>query len=53
MTLGHPYFARRTPRTMLVEDVEALWAPIAEADDWGPFNATLGEIAVMRAAYGR
>ena len=53
VTLGHPYFARRTPRTMLVEDVEALWAPIAEADDWGPFNATLGEIAVMRAAYGR
>src|SRR6185437_15977996 len=52
VTLWHPYFARRTPRTMLVEDVEALWAPIAEADDWGPFNATLGEIAVMRAAYG-
>ncbi len=25
---------RETPRTMLIEEMEALWAPIAERDDW-------------------
>lgn len=50
--LGHPYFARRTPRTMLIDEMEALWAPIAEDDNWAPLNAALAEIAEMRAAYG-
>jgi uncharacterized protein YdiU (UPF0061 family) len=50
--LGHPYFARREPRTMLIEQVEAIWAPIAENDDWSLFHQTLGEIAQMREAYG-
>ena len=42
--LDHPYFARQRPRTMLIEEVEALWAPIAEADDWGPLERALAEI---------
>lgn len=50
--LEHPYFARQTPRTMLIEDVEAIWAPIAERDDWSLFQTTLSEIAQMRDAYG-
>ena len=37
---------------MLIEEMEAIWAPIAEADDWGLFESTLAEIAVMRDAYG-
>jgi uncharacterized protein YdiU (UPF0061 family) len=52
VNLEHPYFARTTPRTMLIDEVEAIWAPIAERDDWGLFHATLNEIAQMRDAYG-
>jgi serine/tyrosine/threonine adenylyltransferase len=52
VNLDHPYFARSQPRTMLIEEVEALWAPIAEADDWSLFRQTLDEIAQMRDAYG-
>src|SRR5690606_7197523 len=50
--LTHSYFARKTQRTMLIEEVEAIWAPIAETDDWSLFHQTLAEIAEMRAAYG-
>jgi uncharacterized protein YdiU (UPF0061 family) len=53
VNLDHPYFARTTPRTMLIDDVEALWQPIAENDDWSAFNAVLAEIGQMREAYGR
>jgi len=49
--LDHPYFARATPRTMLIEEMEALWAPIAERDDWSALYAALGEIEEMRQAY--
>lgn len=52
VNLDHPYFARSKPRTMLVDDVEAIWAPIAERDDWGILAQTLAEIAEMRDAYG-
>jgi uncharacterized protein YdiU (UPF0061 family) len=51
VNLDHPYFARPAPRTMLIEDMEALWTPIAEADDWRPLHAALEEIGEMRAAY--
>jgi uncharacterized protein YdiU (UPF0061 family) len=50
--LDHPYFARPGPRTMLIEEMEALWAPIAATDDWTAFNRALAEIAEMRDAYG-
>ena len=49
--LDHPYFARDTPRTMLIDEMEALWAPIAERDDWRPLYEALGEIEEMREAY--
>ncbi len=49
--LEHPYFKRATPRTMLIDEMEALWAPIAERDDWRPLYAALGEIEEMREAY--
>ena len=47
----HIYFQGARPRTMLIDEMEALWAPIAEADDWTPFNSALGEIENMRQAY--
>jgi uncharacterized protein YdiU (UPF0061 family) len=49
--LDHAYFARPRPCTMLIEDVEAIWAPIAEADDWTRFDAKLKDIATMAEAY--
>ncbi len=49
--LAHPYFARQTPRTMLIDDMEAIWAPIAERDDWSALETTLAQIAQMRDAY--
>ncbi|HEV7291224.1 MAG TPA: YdiU family protein [Devosia sp.] len=52
LNLDHSYFARSTPRTMLLDDMEAIWAPIAERDDWRLFHETLAEIAEMREAYG-
>ncbi|MGV3489812.1 MAG: protein adenylyltransferase SelO [Devosia sp.] len=49
--LDHPYFAREVPRTMLIDEMEALWAPIAERDDWRALYEALGEIEEMREAY--
>ncbi len=50
--LDDAYFARAVPCTMLVEDVERVWAPIAGADDWSAFAGKLDEIAGMARAYG-
>lgn len=50
--LAHPYFARTAPCTMLIDEVEAIWAPIAEKDDWSALYAKLDAIAEMRQAYG-
>lgn len=49
---NHSYFRRRTPCTMLIDEVEAIWTRIAEADDWSAFEAKLAAIAEMREAYG-
>jgi len=49
---GHPYFSRPTPSTLLIDEVEALWAPIAEHDDWSRLEAKLADIAAMSEAYG-
>lgn len=49
---AHPYFQRAVPCTMLIDEVEAIWQPIAEADDWSMFEAKLAAIAEMREAYG-
>jgi uncharacterized protein YdiU (UPF0061 family) len=51
VNLGHPYFAQPKPRTMLIEQVEAIWAPIAERNDWRLFESTLSQITQMRDAY--
>jgi uncharacterized protein YdiU (UPF0061 family) len=48
--LRQAYFQRVTPHTMVIEDVEALWAPIAERDDWSLFDAKLAQVAELRAA---
>ncbi|GJE17124.1 protein adenylyltransferase SelO [Methylobacterium marchantiae] len=50
--LDHPYFTRREPCTMLIDEVEALWDPIAASDDWSALHAKLDAIAEMAEAYG-
>jgi uncharacterized protein YdiU (UPF0061 family) len=50
--LAHPYFARSEPQEMLIEEVESLWAAIAERDDWAPFEAKLAAIEEAREAWG-
>ncbi len=49
--LDDPYFTRAKPCTMLIEEMEAIWAPIAERDDWTAFDAKLADIEAMRVAY--
>lgn len=49
--LAHPYFAGE-PSTMLIDEVEAIWAGVAERDDWSMFSAKLDQIAAMREALG-
>jgi serine/tyrosine/threonine adenylyltransferase len=48
--LAHPYWSGTSPCTMLIEDVEAIWKPIAEADDWTLLNAKVTAIRQMGEA---
>jgi uncharacterized protein YdiU (UPF0061 family) len=48
--LDHPYFARARPRTLLIDEIEAIWAPIARADDWRLFEETIADLRVMGEA---
>jgi uncharacterized protein YdiU (UPF0061 family) len=45
------YFDGDGPATLLIEEVEALWAAIAERDDWSLFRAALDRIEAARQAY--
>ncbi|WP_018265233.1 protein adenylyltransferase SelO [Methylosinus sp. LW4] len=49
--LDHPYFRRPVPCTMLIEEVESIWAHIAERDDWSALADKVAQIASMREAY--
>ncbi len=46
----HPYWADRAPCSMHIEEVEAIWAPIAEQDDWSAFEAKITAIRRMGEA---
>ncbi|WP_295225742.1 protein adenylyltransferase SelO [uncultured Brevundimonas sp.] len=50
--LEHPMFAAREPEEMLIGEVEAIWAAIANADDWAPFQAKLDRLEAARLAWG-
>jgi serine/tyrosine/threonine adenylyltransferase len=45
--LSHGYFAGEGPCTLLIDEIESLWAAIAENDDWGPLHGKLAAIAAM------
>ncbi|SBW09495.1 conserved hypothetical protein [uncultured Alphaproteobacteria bacterium] len=50
--LGHSYFSRATPCTMMIDGVERIWDGIAEHDDWSAFAAGLAAIEDMAEALG-
>lgn len=49
--LSHAYFQREDPVHLTIDHVEALWAPIAESDDWSAFEQTLADVNEARRAY--
>jgi uncharacterized protein YdiU (UPF0061 family) len=50
--LAHPYFSRQRPCTMLIDEMEELWDPIAGNDDWSAFDAKIAAIREMGEALG-
>lgn len=50
--LDHAYYRQTKPASLVIEEVDALWAPIAERDDWSLFEAKLRDIAALREALG-
>lgn len=45
--------APEAPETMVIEEVEALWAPIATADDWAPLTAKITRLRAFGAFQAR
>lgn len=48
---AHPYWSDAEPCSMAIEEVEAIWAAIAERDDWAPLHAKVAAIRRMGDAY--
>ena len=49
---AHPYWQGESPQTMLIEEVEAIWADIDRGDDWSPFDAKVEALRRMGEAHG-
>ena len=47
----HPYFAQGTATDLLIDQVEALWEPIALKDDWSKFEHHVAAIRHKGEAY--
>jgi uncharacterized protein YdiU (UPF0061 family) len=50
--LARPYVQRSLPATMLIDEVERVWAAIGEHNDWSPLEAKLVDLGEMREALG-
>ena len=46
----HDYWDGDQPCSMLIQEVESIWAAIAERDDWSPFEAKVAAIRRMGEA---
>jgi uncharacterized protein YdiU (UPF0061 family) len=49
--LNHAAFARPEPCELLYDEIEAIWTPISQADDWSAFHAKLAAIEDARQAW--
>lgn len=47
----HAYWQGETPQSMDIEEVEELWAAIADRDDWQPLDAKIAAIRSMGNAH--
>lgn len=47
----HTYFKKDKACSLLIDELESLWAPIAEKDDWSLFEKKLQEIRSFRGVY--
>jgi len=50
--LASAYFLAPEPVELLYDEIETLWAAIADRDDWGLFEAKLAAIETARQALG-
>ena len=48
----HPYWSGDAPQAMLIVEVEAIWAAIAERDDWQPLADKVAAVRAMGEALG-
>ena len=49
---NHPYWADPLAQSLLIDDVEAIWAQIAGHDDWTAFHGAVAAIRRMGQALG-
>lgn len=49
--VSHPYFLESTPCTLLIDELESIWNPIATHDDWSLFENKLQQIRSFRGIY--
>lgn len=49
---SHDYWSDPAPQSLLIDEVEAIWAAIDEGDDWGPLHAKVAALRRMGAAHG-
>lgn len=47
----HPYFQGENPTTLLINEIEDLWTPIASHDDWSLYEQKLQSIRSFRSVY--
>jgi len=48
----HPWWSGPAPESLLIEEVEALWQPIAQADNWQPLARKIAAIRTLGEALG-
>jgi uncharacterized protein YdiU (UPF0061 family) len=48
----NPYWSGNAPQAMLIDEVEAIWAAIAEHDDWQPLADKIAAVRAMGEAHG-
>lgn len=47
----HDYFRQEKPTTLLIDEIESIWASISDHDDWSHFEAKLQSLRKFRGIY--
>jgi uncharacterized protein YdiU (UPF0061 family) len=51
-SLDHAVWAQAEPPTLVIEEVERVWAAIDQSDDWSPFETKIAAIRALGKALG-